>query len=100
MERYTKLVRDLIPEILDAKGIWYEKKIASDAEYREALIQKLAEEQEEFSQAGAVEELADVIEVVEALKKLPEYGDVEMVRVRKRAERGGFDKRILLTGEK
>lgn len=97
---YNKLVRDKIPEILDAKGVSYEKRIATDDEYRFELIKKLQEEAEEFVVDSTAEELADVIEVIEALKKLSEFSDVETVRLEKREERGGFDKRIILKGEK
>lgn len=100
MGAYNKLVRDKIPGILDKKGVVYEKRIATDDEYRTALINKLVEEVEEFVEAGDPEELADVIEVVEALKKLPDYRNVEELRLRKLVERGGFDQRIMLKGEK
>lgn len=100
MASYNKLVRDKIPEILDAKGVQYEKRIASPEEYRAELIKKLAEEIKEFEEAGSPEELADVIEVVEALKKLPEFSEVEKIRVQKLEDRGGFDQKIILKGEK
>lgn len=100
MTHYNKLVRDKIPEILDAKGVLYEKRIASPDEYKEELIKKLGEEWEEFQVAGDIEELADVLEVIEALKQLPEYADVEMVRLKKLEERGGFEGRVILKGEK
>ena len=100
MENYNKLVRDKIPEILDGKGVRYEKRIASNEEYKEELIKKLGEETEEFLKAGVLEELADVIEVIEALKKLPDYENVEELRKKKLEERGGFDQKIILKGEK
>ncbi len=100
MENYNKLVRDKIPEILDQKGVVYEKRIASPEEYKQELIKKLREELEEFEQAGDIEELADVLEVIEALKQLPEYQDVENVRIQKKEERGGFEGGIILKGEK
>jgi predicted house-cleaning noncanonical NTP pyrophosphatase (MazG superfamily) len=100
MTTYNKLVRDRIPEILDRKGIAYEKRTASDAEYKTELIKKLLEEAEEFSNAGDPEELADVLEVIEALKTLPEYGSAESIRLKKREERGGFDEKLILKGEK
>lgn len=99
-EKYHKLVRDKIPDMLDAKGIAYEKKIASLEEYKTELIKKLTEEVQEFTVAGDPSELADVVEVVEALKQLPEYGNTEILRQKKREERGGFDERIILKGEK
>lgn len=100
MESYNKLVRDRIPEILDKKGISYEKRVASPEEYRVELIKKLGEEIQEFSEAGDPEELADIIEVIEALKQLPEYSGVEIIRQKKREERGGFDEKIILKGQK
>ena len=100
MESYNKLVRDNIPEILDRKGVSYEKRIASLEEYKTELIKKLGEEVSEFSEAGDPEELADVMEVIEALKTLAEYSTVDSLRQEKREKRGGFDKRIILKGQK
>ncbi|MCB9816804.1 nucleoside triphosphate pyrophosphohydrolase [Candidatus Nomurabacteria bacterium] len=101
MTTYHKLVRDRIPEILDKKGVRYAQYIADDAEYRAELIKKLLEEAEEFvSSDGAIEELADVLEVIDALRTLPEYTGVEEAQIKKRTERGGFSKRYILKGEK
>lgn len=100
MEKYNKLVRDKIPEMLDNKGINYEKRIASPEEYKIELIKKLEEEIGEFKEAGSEEELAGVIEVIEALKQLPEYKNVEEVRKKKLVEKGGFKEKIILKGEK
>jgi predicted house-cleaning noncanonical NTP pyrophosphatase (MazG superfamily) len=100
MGKYNKLVRDKIPEMLDKKGISYEKRIASDNEYKIELIKKLDEEVKEFLEDNITEELADIIEVIEALKRLPEYNDVEEVRIQKLKDRGGFDKKIIIKGEK
>lgn len=100
MTSYHKLVRDKIPDILDAKGIPYEKTLVTGAEYRKVLIEKLVEEVAEFTEAGAIEELADVLEVVNALRILPEYEKVEEVRKEKELERGGFIGGVVLKGEK
>jgi len=100
MPKYEKLVRDKIPDILDEKGVDYEKHIAEPAEYKKELIKKLVEESCEFAEAGLLEELADVAEVLGALAKLPEYSNIEEVRIKKLNEKGGFDKRIILKGEK
>jgi predicted house-cleaning noncanonical NTP pyrophosphatase (MazG superfamily) len=100
MEKYNKLVRDKIPEYLDSKAIPYEKRIANSEEYKEELIKKLAEEIKEFSESKNMEELADITEVIEALKKLPEFSNLESVRNKKLEEKGGFDKKIILKGEK
>jgi predicted house-cleaning noncanonical NTP pyrophosphatase (MazG superfamily) len=100
MGSYDKLVRDNIPEHLDSKGISYEKRIANVEEYKEELIKKLDEEIKEFMEAKNSEELADIIEIVEALKKLPEFSNVEEIRIKKLNEKGGFEKKIILKGEK
>lgn len=98
---YQKLVRDRIPEILDTKGVLYDKRIADDAEYRVELIKKLQEEAQEFVDSkGAVEELADVLEVVRALATLPEYAQLEEIRHKKAGESGAFEKRYIVRGEK
>ena len=100
MTHYNKLVRDKIPEIHDAKGIDYIKSIANDEDYFTELVKKLNEEIEEFNEDLSMEELADGIEVIESLKLLPRYTDVESVRKSKLEEKGGFEKRIILKGEK
>lgn len=100
MVSYNKLVRDKIPEILDAKGVTYEARVASPEEFKVELIKKLNEEVGEFSQNSSIAELADVLEVIESLKTFPEYSEVEKIRPQKREERGGFDKRIIAQGEK
>jgi predicted house-cleaning noncanonical NTP pyrophosphatase (MazG superfamily) len=100
MAKYNKLVRDRIPEILDAKGVEYSLRIASEEELEERLLEKLLEEVQEFFEHPNVEELGDILEVIKALEKLPQYADLEAVRLLKREERGGFEKRIILQGDK
>lgn len=98
--KYTKLVRDKIPEIMDKVGAPYEKYIAVGDEFKDWLVKKLEEEISEFSEAKNAEELADVLEVIAALRNLPEFRDVESVRQKKYDERGGFEQGIILSGEK
>ena len=100
MNHYNKLVRDKIPQILDKKGVPYEKRTASFEEYKEELIKKLLEEANEFMIAKNSEELADVMEVIESLKSLSDYSDVERVRLAKLEEKGGFSGRVILKGRK
>ena len=64
---YNKLVRDKIPEIIQADGKAPKTRILSDEEHLEALLDKLGEEYEEFKEAKNVEELADLYEVLLAL---------------------------------
>jgi predicted house-cleaning noncanonical NTP pyrophosphatase (MazG superfamily) len=98
-----KLVRDLIPDIIRAKGeepITYR---ADAAEYRRRLREKLAEEVDEFLTADdkdAPEELADVLEVVYALAADLGISQTQLEKVRedKAATRGAFAERIVWSG--
>lgn len=100
MEHYRKLVRDKIPSHLESKGIPHEMHQADKEEYRSELIKKLNEEILEFSEAGEIEELADILEVIDALKTLPEYEGVLAVQQKKREEKGGFTERFIVEGDK
>jgi predicted house-cleaning noncanonical NTP pyrophosphatase (MazG superfamily) len=92
---YIKLVRDKIPEFLDSKGVVYEQE-----EYEKELFLKLDEEVKEFLEEKNNEELADIMEVINSIKKLPEFENVEEVRLKKLEEKGGFDKKIIVKGNK
>ncbi|MEK5467995.1 nucleoside triphosphate pyrophosphohydrolase [Paenibacillus sp. FSL R7-0210] len=102
MPVYNKLVRDKIPEIIQSTGKNSNCITLEYESYVSELKKKLREEVEEYYQAAgdaeAVEELADILEVVHALaqihKILPE--DLEKVRAKKAEERGGFTDRTFL----
>lgn len=99
--RYDKLIRDRIPEIMDASNVTYEVRTLDDAEYAAALRAKLVEEAEEASRAARedlVKEMADLIEVVRALAEHEgvDLRDVENVRRARAEERGAFRQRLLL----
>ena len=95
---YNKLVRDKIPEIIEASGKTCETEILSDEEYLQMLDKKLGEELAEYHQEQNIEELADLLEVLYATAKARGYSieELERVRVEKQKARGGFDKKILL----
>jgi predicted house-cleaning noncanonical NTP pyrophosphatase (MazG superfamily) len=95
---YNKLVRDRIPEIIEASGKTCTCETLSDGKYIEMLNQKLQEEVAEYLESGTLEELADIGEVMHAIldyKGIP-LAEFQRVRSEKLKERGGFAKRILL----
>ena len=96
--KYNKLVRDNIPEIIVSKGATQITHVADEKEYEEKLIEKLGEEIEEFRRDRNEEELADMLEVVDALITYKGFDKsrVEEIQKKKAIERGKFEKRIIL----
>ena len=98
IKAYDKLVRDRIPEIIQADGKRYVVETLSDEGYLSLLDRKLDEELAEYQESKSLEELADLLEVVRAVVKTRGWTmeELEQVRAEKAAERGGFEKKILL----
>ncbi|PHF65843.1 nucleoside triphosphate pyrophosphohydrolase [Priestia aryabhattai] len=102
MPTYNKLVRDNILEIIKAEGLNYNAKILTSDELLVEVKAKMIEEANEFMEAvekkEAVEELADILELIHA--SLGAYGvdfeELEAMRKEKKEKRGGFDKGIYL----
>ncbi len=95
---YQKLVRDRIPEIIEADGKTCVIETLSDSRYLEMLDAKLAEELAEYQGSKSLEELADLLEVMRAVVQARgwTWGQLEQVRQEKAMQRGGFEKKILL----
>ncbi len=95
---YHKLVRDRIPEIIAAGGGQCTTEILTQEAYLFMLHQKLQEELNEYLESGDAEELADLLEVMQATAAARgiQWEEVETLRKKKKAARGGFEKRILL----
>lgn len=93
-----KLVRDRIPKIIKDSGGDPNYYVLTPIEYREALIDKLKEEVDEFIESRTVEELADILEVIKCIyiSNENEYRSVFLVGDQKRKERGSFYNRIYL----
>ena len=96
--KYSKLVRDRIPEIIKASGKTCVTELLSDDEYLRMIDAKLDEELAEYHKEQNVEELADLLEVIYAAAKARGYTleQLEAVRAEKASKRGTFEKKILL----
>ena len=98
MKIYNKLVRDKIPEIIEADGKLCATHILSEEEYIAALEAKLNEEVDEYQTDKNLEEMADVLEVLKSICVARGYTleELEAVRAKKAADKGGFAERIFL----
>ena len=96
--KYNKLVRDRIPEIIEASGRICATEILSDEDYLLMVDTKQDEELAEYHADQNIEELADLMEVIRACVMARGYTveELERVRAEKAAKRGGFEKKILL----
>jgi predicted house-cleaning noncanonical NTP pyrophosphatase (MazG superfamily) len=102
MPIYNKLVRDRIPKIISMQGKHLSTRILDAAEFMTELRTKLQEETNEYldaeSHSEAVEELADILELLHALAE--SHGvtvdELEQIRSEKAVKRGGFKERIFL----
>lgn len=96
---YNKLVRDKIPENINSmegrKATW---RIMDDDEYIKELNKKLLEEAHEFIEENAIEELADVMEVIQSIMRIKNisYEELKNVQQMKREKKGGFSNKIYL----
>ncbi len=102
MPIYNKLVRDRIPEVISKTGKQYVTRILNDDEYKLELKKKLGEEIQEYIEAAddtsAIEELADLLELIHAATELhgSSIEQLEQIRLKKAQDRGGFKERIFL----
>ncbi len=98
MKVFNKLVRDKIPEIIEKDGRTCKTHILTDEEYIVALEEKLNEEVAEYQKDKNLEEMADVLEVLQAICLARGYSldELEDLRKKKANSRGGFSKKIFL----
>lgn len=102
MPIYHKLVRDLIPGIIASTGKGYSTRTLTHEEFRIELRRKLEEEFAEYLKAendnDALEELADMLEVIFALGESHGLSteELEEIRNRKAKARGAFKNKLYL----
>jgi predicted house-cleaning noncanonical NTP pyrophosphatase (MazG superfamily) len=96
--KYNKLIRDKIPEIIEAKGSKAIVEALDRDNFQKYLNIKLSEEMKEYLADGSIEELADLVEVIYALLECKGISveEFEKIRVSKAETRGAFKKRLLL----
>jgi len=94
----NKLVRDNIPLICEKNGQTPKTRVLDDEEYASALNRKLKEEVREYLMSNDIEELADIVEVVEALAENQGYSFEEVMEIKqnKQNKNGAFKNRIFL----
>ncbi|WP_078592443.1 nucleoside triphosphate pyrophosphohydrolase [Evansella clarkii] len=96
MPVYNKLVRDRIPEIIEKNGAECDVRRLETGEFETEAKKKLQEELEEYLEAGnaeqALEELADLLELIYCLSEHHGYSreELESLREDKAERRGSF----------
>lgn len=98
MKHHHKLVRDRIPEIILSTGKRPVCETLEEDVYIAALEKKLLEEANEYLNDPSYEEMADLMEVLEAIVKARRFDQEKLLNIKnaKAAARGGFEKRIFL----
>ncbi|MET3833451.1 putative house-cleaning noncanonical NTP pyrophosphatase (MazG superfamily) [Paenibacillus sp. DS2363] len=102
MPTYNKLVRDKIPHIITSSGKECRTRILDSEEYKQELRTKLQEESDEYVKAAsdqeALEELADMLEVIRALAEVhgANAAQLDKLRADKAEARGAFQERVYL----
>lgn len=91
MPTYNKLVRDRIPEVIEKTGKELSSRVLENDEYEIELKKKLSEELTEYNEAKtneeAVEELADILELLHAATKIHGSSFDELEKVRKKKQK-------------
>lgn len=99
---HNKLVRDKIPQIIQKAKKKPVTKTLNQEEFIVELRKKSKEELQEYLSAQtneeAIEELADILEIIHSLAKVHHstFKEIESRRIQKLEQRGGFDERIFL----
>jgi predicted house-cleaning noncanonical NTP pyrophosphatase (MazG superfamily) len=99
---YDKLVRDNVPSAIEADGHTCCVEVLAPRDYISELKRKLVEEAREALESSTHDELllelADLSEVIESLSIAIGIAPdaVEAMRRRRREDRGGFGRRLLL----
>lgn len=100
--KHNKLVRDRVPEIIQASGKQVIVKQLNQAEHFEQARLKLYEELKEYEDTNideeCLEELADILELAYELGRMhgASFDEMNAIREEKRERKGGFEKGLFL----
>jgi len=102
-QEYNKLVRDLIPEIIEQNGDRAVVHILDGERFRKELLKKLVEESKEVLEAEGdrdelKKEIGDVLEVIDSIMESFQFEKEEILKIKnnRKEKRGGFEKHIFL----
>lgn len=92
------MIRDRIPEIIRLSGRKCVVNKLSDFSFLPELEKKLKEELKEYLESKKLEELADLLEIIYRIAELrgSSKDDLDALRLRKKEEKGGFEKNLFL----
>ena len=97
---FNKLVGDnVIPRLIERNIAFESRMLEDDDEFERELVKKVIEEAGEIRDSSdreeLIKEIADLVDVVDALRKLNEISDEELAvaLATRREKRGGFSKR-------
>ena len=102
MKIYNKMIRDNIPEIIAASNKKANVRTLSNDEFFYELKKKLIEESTELletsSKEDVIEELADIYELIEFIKKEAGIDEAAVLKFKeeKNKKRGSFIKKLFL----
>lgn len=99
MTNVNKLVRDKIPQLIKAEGkVPIFCKLTDNENFYNELCKKLVEETLEFVESGENEELADIVEVIEAILsyKNVTFSEIMQIKEEKATANGKFIERYFL----
>lgn len=98
IKTYNKLVRDNIPQIISQDGQKPCFSFLNDEDYKIELKKKLCEEVREYLDSENIEELADILEVIDALAVLNNSSLNKILKIKeeKAENKGKFEKKIFL----
>ena len=97
-ENNSKVIRNRIPEIIRLSGRKCVINELSDFSFLPELEKKLKEELKEYLESKKLEELADLLEIIYRIAELrgSSKDDLDALRLRKKEEKGGFEKNLFL----